>query len=244
MSLEIKQKIPANAIICTVEEIGEGKEKRLYVRMPLYGDKSIQIGSPDKRVLDLYKENEYAYNELPQDRKWQKFLGAVKRRKVWALIKQINRTRAVSDGRISDIYTVYVGIHGTNNKQMHEQDSRMIGVWREPQFTKELDPQDEILKTIGVDQSTRIFEFTLDVKDEESIKAVEYLVQHCDAEIQFNVSPSPDAKSQTIYDGMGLARASFSELMEMVSRNLTLDEVRESRAYFAQVVSQKTGAKK
>jgi hypothetical protein len=222
MSVE-EQEIPENAIICKVVE----QNKRNYIELPLYGDKKVLVGSPDKRVLDLFAKNEFEYNELPSDRNWHRFCNNIKRRKVWALVKQINRTRALSSGKVQDIYTVYVGFHGENNKQMHEQDSRMIGVWRQPKFTKERDLDTEQLKTTGVEFSTRLFEFTIDVKNEESVNAIKYLQEHLDPEAQFNVSPTPDAKSETVYDPDGFAIASFAELLQMAQRKVGLADLRE-----------------
>jgi len=239
------QKIPSNAIICKVVSL----EGRNYVEIPLL-DKTVLLGSPDKRVIDLYKQNKFEYNDISQDRSWQKFCNNVKRRTVWAVVKQINRTRAVSQNKMQDIYTVYMGIHGENSKDGHEQEGRMIGVWREPAFTKERDPNTEELVTVGVDSSLRIFDFPLNVKDPKSVAAVNYLIEHGDPEMQLNIAPSPDAKSQTVYDPEGFANATFSQVLEMGQRSMSLEEVKELRQtpYYGQVLkedaqTQKTGKK-
>ena len=232
-----QQKIPKQAIICRVVEI----EGRNYVEIPLANTKWL-VGSPDKRVLELYKENNYTYNDISQDRNWQKFLNNIKRRTVWALVKQVNRTKALAHNKIQDIYTVYIAIHGENSRDGHEQDSRMIGVWREPTFTKERDLDTEQLKTVGVDSSLRVFDFNLDINDPKSVANIKYLLEHTDPEVQLNVSPSPDAKSQTVYDPEGFTQATFSELQEMGQRTMSLAEVRQLRQtpYYPQVLKEDT----
>jgi len=239
MSQEETQKIPPNAIVCKILKQGD----RNYVEIPLF-DKKVLIGSPDKRVLDLYAENKYDYNDVSHDRNWQKFCNNIKRRTVWALVKQVNRTRAIANNKMQDVYTVYVAVHGQNNKDGHEQDSRMIGVWRQPSFTKERDTETEELRTIGVDSSLRIFDFAIDVNDEKSRAAVSYLIEHADPEIQLNISPSPDAKSQTVYDSEGFVSATFSELLEMGQRSMSLAEIRALRQtpYYPSILKEETTA--
>lgn len=225
-----EQEIPQNAIIPKIVTL----DGRNYVEIPLYGGKTYLMGSPDKRVIDLFKKAKYPYNDGSQDRNWQQFCNAIKRRKVYALVKQVNRTMGLSQGKVQDIYTVFIAIHGWDNKDGHREEARMIGVWKQPKFAKERNTETEELDTKGVDWSTRVFEFALDINNEDSVKSIDYYVEHCDPYLQLNVAPSPDSirSESCIHDPAGFARGTYSELMQMAQNHVDLDTIRANKAYY------------
>ena len=226
---QLVDQIPKNHIPCKVVTI----DGRNYLELKLYNDKTYLFGQPDKRVLDLYNENKFEYIFRPEDNNWHKFLNNIKRRKVYALAKQVNRSKALVNGEIQDIYWIFLSVHGTNIKDEEESDSRVLGVWRMPKFKKERDQNTEEWKTIGVDNSRRIFEFTLNLEDKESIESLRYFVKRLHPEGQLNIAMNIDGKSDPILDIEGFASATFPELVELGQRRgLTLSEMREMKSFY------------
>jgi hypothetical protein len=225
---EWEDSIPEIHIPCRPFTIGE----RNYIEITLYDKKKYIVGFPDKRLLDAFVKNKYPYNFQPEDRTWQSFIGECRRRKMYALTKQVNRTRDIVNGKLKDIYWLELAFYGQDNQEKPRYTSRIVGVWRKPRFNKERNKDNDELETTGVDTSEKIFDFSVDVKDKNSIEELRYFIERANPHIQCNISPAIDAKSNEIKDFDGFALATFSELIEMgMKTGYTLEDIQAARGY-------------